>query len=70
MGLDSHGWFSDHVLYSVDLADPGGRNESKELVPDWAKADLDKLASNLLEVDWTAELDSLSGLDGWNVIKR
>ena len=48
----------------MDLARPSGRCVSKELVPDWGKADLEKLVQNLTDQNWEAELASLSGLEG------
>ena len=70
LGVESQGWFSDHLLYSVDLVSPGGKDDSKELVPNWSKADLDQLATNLGELDWAAELEGSSGQDGWEYIKQ
>ena len=70
MGVESQGWYSDHVMYSVDLLNPGGKDDSKELVPNWEKADLDKLAANLAELDWVTELEGKSGQEGWDFIKK
>ena len=42
----------------------GGKDDSKELVPNWSKADLDQLATNLGKLDWAAELEGSSGQDG------
>ena len=57
-------------MYSVDLLNPGGKDDSKELVPNWEKADLDKLAANLGELDWVTELEGKSGQEGWDFIKK
>ena len=54
----------------MDLVSPGGKDDSKELVPNWSKADLDQLATNLGELDWAAELEGSSGQDGWEYIKQ
>ena len=70
LAAESHGWFSDHSIYSVDLVRPSSRNCSVELVPDWRRADLDKLAANLSNVNWSEELQHLSGLDSWELIKK
>ena len=70
LAAESHGWFSDHSIYSVDLVRPSSRNCLVKLVPDWRRADLDKLAANLGNVNWSEELQYLSGLDGWELIKK
>ena len=70
LGVESQGWFSDHLLYTVDLVRPGGKDDSTELVPNWRKADLEQLATNLTELDWAAELEGKSGQEGWEYIKQ
>ena len=70
LAVENHGLFSDHVIYSADLAWPVASACSKELVPDWGKADLDKLVANLAEVDWASELECLTGLEGWEAMKK
>ena len=67
---ESYGWFSDHVIYSIDLARPTVRNHSSELVPDWGKADFDKLVETLTCIDWPTELNDVSGLHGWELVKE
>ena len=59
--MEIHGLFIDHVIYSSDLAWPIASACSKELVPDWGNADLDKLVA---EVDLASELECLIGLEG------
>ena len=66
--VESYGWFSDHAIYSVDLARPSLQNCTKELVPDWSKANFDRLVGNLEQLDWSV-LECMSGLDGWEFIK-
>ena len=70
LGVESHGWFSDHIIYSAEIARPASRASTMELVPDWCKADLDKLVSSLANVDWKAELNNISGLSGWEFLKK
>lgn len=69
IGASSEGWFSDHVMYSIDLLNPNVKDNSKELVPNWSKADLEQLSANLAELDWEAELSGKSGVEAWDVIK-
>lgn len=69
VGASSEGWFSDHALYSVDLLRPCAGENSKELVPDWSKADLDQLSACLAELNWELELSGKSALEGWDFIK-
>ena len=57
-------------MYSVDLVNPGGKDDSKELVPDWGKADLEQLSANLAQVDWEAELEGKAGIESWDFIKQ
>ena len=60
-GIESHGWFSDHAIYSVDLVKPCQNRNSREMVPDWAKADLNQLETNLEAIDWKHNLEFVSG---------
>jgi len=69
LGVESQGWFSDHVMSSVDLVNPCVRDDSKELVPNWSKADLDQLAANLALLDWESELEGKTGIESWDFIK-
>ena len=39
------------------------------MVPDWKNADLDKLANNLAQIDWTYELEGMTGLTCWDFLK-
>ena len=71
IGVESQGWFSDHAICTADLIMPSCNSSvSKELVPDWAKADLDKLVNNLAMLDWESELKGMSGLSAWELLKQ
>ena len=70
LSVESQGLFSDHIMYSPDLIRPSAVKSSKELVPDWAKADLDKLVSNLAQLDWESVMQSMSGVDRWEFVKK
>ena len=56
-------------MYSLDLLRPSSNDNSKELVPDWGKADLDKLAAALAEINWESELVGKAGVESWEYFK-
>ena len=49
---------------------PAKDKGSKELVPDWQKADLDAMKSAIAEVDWVTELEGKSGVEAWDYLKE
>ena len=53
VGVVDEGLFSDHRMFSLDLIMPvSSNNQTHEMVPDWAKADFDKMRANLADIDW------------------
>ena len=68
--VESQGWFSDHTIYTADLVRPTSTISSRELVPDWSWADLDKLATNLAGLNWATELECMTGLEAWELFKE
>ena len=62
MGVVDEGLFSDHRMFSMDLTMPVSSTQTHEMVPDWAKADFDKISENLSAIDWVKELDGKSAL--------
>ena len=56
-------------MYSVDLLRPSSNDNSKELVPDWGKADLDKLAAALAEINWESKLVGKTRVESWEYFK-
>ena len=69
VGVSDEGLFSDHRMLSMDLALPMS-GATLELVPDWAKADFQKISNNLSEIDWVSELQGKSALASWEYVKE
>ena len=69
VGVADEGLFSDHRMLSIDLALPVS-GATQELVPNWAKADFDKISKNLSEIDWARELQGKSALASWDYVKE
>ena len=58
-------------MFSLDLIMPvSSNNQTHEMVPDWAKADFDKIRENLSENDWVKELDGKSAIGSWGYVKE
>ena len=53
----------DHSMLEIDLSGPLVNSDSCEEIPDWTKADLSKLKDALQDVNWDAELESMSGTE-------
>lgn len=70
LGVTSEGEFSDHVIFSVDMIAPDTKDKTKEFVPDWSKADLDQIATNLSLLDWDSELKEMSGTQARSLLKE
>ena len=51
----------DHFMLEIDLSGPLENSDSMEEIPDWTKADFSQLKAALQEVDWSKELDSMTG---------
>ena len=54
---------SDHKGLEVNLLGATADRTTKELVPDWAKANMEKMREMLGEIEWSKELAQLSGVD-------
>ena len=54
---------SDHSMLEIDLSGPLVNSDSLEEIPDWTKADLSQLRAALQDVDWDAELESMTGTE-------
>lgn len=59
---------SDHVMLMIKVAGEIDENVSYEEVPDWCKADINKLKQTLAHVDWNKEIQG-STLDSWTKFK-
>ena len=53
----------DHNMLLVSLAGPDCEQSSKEMIPDWSKADYDAIKVAIEKVDWVEEFKYKSGLD-------
>ena len=53
LGMSGKG---DHTMMEVVVTGPGNQNGSKELVPDWQKADLEAMEAAIEETDWCGGL--------------
>ena len=60
---------SDHTMLLVDIDENPPRNNSTEFVPDWRKADMDKLRQDLVDIEWEKELDGLGTEESWKLFK-
>ena len=60
----------DHTMMEVVVTGPGNENHSKELVPDWQKADLDAMKAAIDEIDWETELEGMSGVEAWEYFEK
>ena len=70
VGVVDEGLFSDHRMFSVELINPdSGNSQTHEMVPDWAKADMDLIAANLGAIDWGAELEGKGAISSWDLVK-
>ena len=50
---------SHHVMMMVEVIIPVKSNDTDELIPDYGKADFQKMREKLGEIDWKSELDVL-----------
>ena len=39
------------------------------MVPDWAKADMEQIVSNVAAIDWITVLDGKGAIDSWDLVK-
>ena len=61
---------SDHNMFKVDIVGPALERDSVEMVPDWAKADMDGLRQAIAEIDWAERLEGKTGLESWELMKK
>ena len=57
----------DHFMLEIDLSGPLENSDSMEEIPDWTKADFSQLKAALQEVDWSEELDSMTGKEAMDI---
>ena len=62
--------FDDHNMIEVELIGPGRGEDNKELVPDWAKADMAGMREAIGAVDWEDKLNGKTGLEKWELVKQ
>lgn len=61
---------SDHSMLLIEVAGELAANVTMEEVPDWGKADMDKLREELASVDWEEELEGLNTDQSWLKFKE
>jgi hypothetical protein len=61
---------SDHSMLLVEVAGELTPSVSMEEVPDWGKADMEKLKAALAEVDWEGEMTGLDTNQSWDMFKE
>ena len=52
----------DHSMLWVELVGPARDQDSEELVPDWRKADMNKLKETLSNIDWEKKFEGKTGV--------
>ena len=57
-------------MFKVDIVGPALERDSVEMVPDWAKADMDGLRQAISEIDWAERLEGKTGLESWELMKK
>ena len=60
---------SDHSMLWIEVAADLTSSVSMEQVPDWKKADMNKLKEELAGVNWMEEMDGLDANQCWEVFK-
>ena len=61
---------SDHSMLLVQMTGQTSTNVSLEEVPDWSRADMNKLKDELQQVNWDNELKGLNTEDSWIKFKE
>ena len=61
---------SDHSMLMINVAGSLSDNDSMEEVPDWGKADMEKLRVELSSVDWEDALKGLDSEQSWERFKE
>ena len=60
----------DHRLLKVNLRGISAESQSRELVPNWAKADLIGMRESISNIVWDDVLSSMSGDEAWVTFKN
>jgi len=61
---------SDHVLIQVEVGDFLGRDEEKEMVRNWNRADWQKIRDGIEGTDWPREEDGITTEEAWGMLRR
>ena len=61
---------SDHVIFVAEVCGPIKEDCTTEMVPDWAKADFEKLHDVLLGVDWEEQMGVRDTLESWDLFEE
>ena len=61
---------SRHSILHMKINTKPTRMSSTEQVPDYAKADFDKLRECMANIDWSTELANIGAQDGWTFFKE
>ena len=70
LGVEYQGLFSDHRMLSLNLLRPDiSSGGSVEMVPDWEKADMEQIVSNVAAIDWITVLDGKGAIGSWDLVK-
>ena len=56
------------MMIEASLVGPGQVTETTELVPDWRKADLEKMKEAIGNVNWDAEFGESNGAECMDII--
>ena len=70
VGVTDESLFSDHRMFTKDLINLVSSIHTHEMVPDWTKADLDKISDNLRAIDWAHELEGKGAIESWEFVKK
>ena len=61
---------SDHRLLQISITGLKVGVKTKELVPDWSKADVDGLKASFSSIKWEDLLRDKTGTESWNLFKQ
>ena len=60
----------DHNMVKFEFLGPRREEDNKEMIPDWAKADMAGMRAAISEIDWDAKLEGMQGLETWEAVKK
>ena len=60
----------DHCMLKIKLSGPARETDSKELVPDWTKADMEGMKAAIMAINWEEKLAGKNGLEKWEIVKQ